>query len=230
MFVAIAVLAGTAGAAAGLPAGTYVTEGGWGTMILQPEAGDRQPFAIESVGANAHVCSVQGAVRNGLATVPTTSGDPACKVRFQPKGGGIEVSITDAQRTACQHFCGARAAFDGTYLALPAACERAAMDKRFKAAYRARQYAQAQAAIEPFVRDCARFTDWAALASLRNDLAITRFHLGDLAGCRKALEPLREYADASDDALKQKYPPTDADTAIDIAQATRFNWRKCAAR
>jgi hypothetical protein len=229
LFVTSMMLLAGGAAAAGLAAGTYVIEGGAGTLKLQAEAGGRQAFTIETVGGNAHVCTLDGVVRNGLAVVPT-SGRQACKVRFVPRSGGIEVTDASTDLSACREFCGARAGFAATYLPLPATCEQGAMEKRFQAAYRAKQYGQAHAVLDPFVRDCARFTDWSALARLRNDLAITRFHLGDLPGCRRALEPLREDIEASDDALRQKNLPTDADTAIAFAQAARFNWRKCAPR
>lgn len=222
-----AMLATVVASAADFPAGQYVTEGGWGTMVLKPGAGGKQDFSIESQGSNGHSCSIEGSISNGRAAVPTDPREPACKVGFVPRGAGIEVAVAAADAPACQYFCGMRAIFTGTYLPLPAACQPAPMEKRFQTAYRAKQYAQAHAVLDPFVRDCAKFTDWALLARFRNDLAITRYHLGDLAGCRAALAPISEFVKESDSALKEKYPPADAETALKIARASRFNWRQC---
>ncbi|MBA2674122.1 hypothetical protein [Ramlibacter sp.] len=80
------------------------------------------------------------------------------------------------------------------------------------------------------MRDCAKFIEPFALGALRNDLAITRFHLGDAAGCRAALAPLGEYLKTSDEEFKNTLPPAEADASAVLAQSTRFNWRKCAAR
>jgi hypothetical protein len=61
----------------------------------------------------------------------------------------------------------------------------------------------------------------------RNDLAVALYHLGDPAACRNVLEPLAKDAAKTDAAIREEQRPSDADSAVRLARATRTNLKLC---
>lgn len=224
ILLALAGIAPTA--AAPLAPGEYAPKGGDGTLTIQPAKGATQAYSLFSMGANGHTCDVDGTLRDGVPQ-PIESA-PGCKIAFSVDGSGIEVRHNAHED--CHRFCGMRAGFAGRYLRLPASCtsrEISAARKRFQVRYNKRDYAGARAALKPLFADCEAFLSYFELGGLRNDLAITQFHLGDKAGCLATLAPLKEEAQKSDDELLEQYPPFDGQNAVSVARAARTNLRKC---
>ena len=60
---------GVTGTASSLKPGEYVTEGAWGDLSLRPGNGNSLIFSIEATGGNMHVCSLDGEVNGGTATL-----------------------------------------------------------------------------------------------------------------------------------------------------------------
>ena len=58
-------------------------------------------------------------------------------------------------------------------------------------------------------------------------LALTQYHLGRLADCRKTLAPLAEDAARSDDDLQRDLFPNDFAETLPIVRATRHNLKLC---
>lgn len=211
-----------------LAAGEYVMEGGWGDLRLSAGKDGALKFAIETVGANAHTCALEGELRNGRAALAGVEENAPCVVVMKPTAAGIEVEGKPFE--ACQYYCGMRASFAGLYLAPPPACRAQAMAetrKTFKRLYDAKRFVEARAALEPLLGQCARLLHWIDAGRIRNDLAVTLHKLGDLAGCRALLEPLAADAGLSDAALRENYPPFDADAYLPIVRATRTNLKLC---
>ena len=52
-----------------LQTGDYVTERGWGTLVIKRGNGGALNFKLEAMGANAHSCGLRGEIRNGRATL-----------------------------------------------------------------------------------------------------------------------------------------------------------------
>src|SRR3954468_21666922 len=63
---------------------------------------------------------------------------------------------------------------------------------------------------------------------IRNDLAVTQYHLGRLSECQATLAPLAEDAAKTADELRRVFPPFDFGVYWPILQATRHNLRLCA--
>ena len=202
------------------PAGDYIYEGGAGSLRIKPNG----HFDISTIGANAHLCSLDGTIVRGKSKID----DTGCVVNFTLKGSSVEVSSNGSDD--CRQSCGARASFEGTYLKPSPACTDkavAASRKTFKRQYDAKDFAAAHATLAPVLGECSKTLDWITTGRVRNDLAITQFRLGDRAGCLKTLEPLAEDAARTDQGVKDAYPPADAEDILPVVRASRTNLKLC---
>jgi hypothetical protein len=202
--------------------GEYVLEGGNGTLTITRVA-KALSFKLEVIGANAHVCELEGTVTGDLGQVHSD----ACAVQLKVKGDAVEVAAKDAE--ACRSWCGARAWFGGRYLMPTPSCAAAqvkASRGAFKRHSAAHAFAEAKADLTPLLERCepvlSRFDLW----WIRNDLAITLHHLGDDAGCRSVLEPMTQLARTPDDELGGAEPAFE-DLYRKVAKATRANLKAC---
>jgi hypothetical protein len=208
--------------------GEYITEGGWGVLVVKPAPGG-PVFSLEAVGANFHICSVEGPIRNGVADLEG-DGSKRCVVRFRPQAGGVDVS---SNGEPCRTYCGARAGFEGMYLRPAPGCAPSEVRRTratFKQQFDRKAFAEARTLLEPVATRCAKTLQWADRSWIANDLALTAHRLGDHAACRRLLAPLDELAKSSDADIRGGYPPSDAEVALRIAQATRFNLKLCAGK
>lgn len=199
--------------------GTYVTEGGWGTLNIRNDGG----FALETLGANGHSCNLEGRIVRSRATL-----EQGCKVRFGLRGAVIQVGpepATEANRQACREYCGMRAHFDGDYVAEQAACrdgpvkaERAA----FLADYKGKRFPQATARLEKLLDTCGRFLWWMTEAEIRNDLGLAQHRAGRSGSCQATLKPLERLFDPG-----VGFPPVERDWADHVLPQIRHNIKLC---
>jgi hypothetical protein len=209
--------------------GEYITEDGWGVLTLSTSGGRTMHFSLDAVGANGHTCSLEGEIENLKARLDVDEEGKFCEVTFRPMAGGIDVSSPEME--LCRYFCGMRAGFEGEYLKPNPGCgtkERGATREQFQKLYDAKSYAKAAALLDPLLSRCSRTLDWLESAELRNDLAITQYHLGRLADCRKTLAPLMEEASKTEEELRENYPPSDFESYFPLAKATLHNAKLCA--
>jgi hypothetical protein len=201
--------------------GEYViSDGAWGTLQVQP----RGKFSIETVGANAHICGLDGVIADGKAKI----GKSACQLSFKAEGQDVRVATNGSD--ACRDFCGMRAWFEGVYRKPSPLCVRKSIDdakKKFKKSYVAKDYAGALAVINPVATQCKPFLHWVESAWVLNDLALTQFKLGDRAACLQTLKDLAPDAAKSDAEITGSYPPSDSEVYLPVVQATRTNLRLC---
>jgi hypothetical protein len=204
--------------------GEYViSDGAWGTLQVQP----RGKFRIETIGANGHICELDGVITNGKSKLEKS----ACQVSFKADGQNVNVATNESD--ACRDFCGMRAWFEGLYRKPPPLCVSKsirASRKKFKEEYVAKNYSAALATIEPVATQCKQFLFWTESGWILNDLALTQFKLGDRAGCIRTLQGLAPDAALSDEEIKGNYPPTDADMYLPVVRATRTNLKLCTKR
>lgn len=220
-----------AACAAPLAPGEYVSAGGAGTLVVKPQDGGAdgrgsQPFSIQSIGGNLHVCELEGGVRDGKAALDALG--QTCRIDFKREPGGIRV--TPEPGGACRVFCGARAGFEGLYYKPAPACTQAAMSRtrdEFLSFYKRKQYARARDKLAPLLAACAPLLYYTDDADIRNDLAVALYHLGEKAACRKVLERWRETGEMSDEEVKNTYPSGMVSSFLDIAGKTRTNLRLC---
>jgi hypothetical protein len=217
-----------------LSTGQYVTEGGWGNLTLK-QTGKKLHFSIETIGGNGHTCSLEGDISQQQATLEGGEAGKPCVIRFDKKGSGINVSSLDP--LICSGFCGLRAGFEGLYLKEIPACvskERAKTRQKFAQLYGKKAYAQAAAPLTALLQNCALTLDWIEEGQIRNDLAVTQYHLGQLSDCQKTLAPLQasvgktgEKLPATEQALQAILPPTDFEIYLPVAKATWHNLTLC---
>jgi hypothetical protein len=220
--------------------GQYIVDEGWGVLDVMPgknstatsgKGESRPTFRIESSGANAHSCSLEGEIDNGVATLEAFPPN-VCRVSFAPTPWGVSVQEVNPEKGNCRYFCGARATFDGDYRLTPPRCTTGAVRKTrdsFKKAYDMKKHAEAETLLAPVLARCERtFSRWES-ANVRNDLAINYFHLKNKSACLAVLAPLVAVAESKDAAILEEYAyaPSDAEGMVDVAKATRVNLKKC---
>lgn len=203
------------------PEGDYViNDGAWGVLSVEP----RGKFRLETTGANAHICGLDGVIVNGKSKIDNS----ACQLSFKAQGPDFQVTTNGSD--ACQDFCGARAWFEGLYRKPPPLCEFKNMEasrKKFKKEYQAKNYTIALAVLNPVATQCKPFLHWVDSAWVLNDLALTQFKLGDRAGCVQTLKDLAKDAAMSDEEVTGNYPPADSDMYLPAVRATRTNLKLC---
>lgn len=219
-WIAASVLAGTAAAQSAAPApGTYVYEGGAGTLEIRPDG----RFKIDTVGANFHTCNLEGRIAQGRGQVAQSS----CVLSFTPGKDGLTVGTNQSDQ--CQESCGMRATFVGDYIRPAPACMPTTVSttrKAFKRQYNAKQYAQAQDTLAPVLSQCEKTLSWLDEAWIRNDLALARLRAGDKVACRTTLSPIAEIASSGSDQWDGP-PPPDAEEWLRVVRATRTNLKLC---
>lgn len=216
----------THAAAAPLAAGEYVTEGAWGALNIKRPIAGSQVFALSTRTLDGHACTAHGSIVEARATLLIPGQPQPCVIDFAPGAAGVNVKAG----AACSALCDADVGMTGAYLRPEPACTRAAVRRArnvFLADYRRREYAQARARLQPVLERCARTLYYFDEANIRNDLAITYYHLGDRAACQRVLEPLRESAQSGDDRLRARLPQGTAQNYLRFVGHTRHNLALC---
>lgn len=212
--------------------GVYISDGGGGTLDIRVQtARARWPFRLTSVGGNGHICDLEGTIVNDRAMVEVGKDAEPCQVAFKAEQGAISVETSTPE--ACSNFCGARAYFVGTYSRPPPRCApkaRAEAQGRFDKLYRAKDYKGALAELTPILSACGNFLGLLESSQLRNDVAITQYHLGRFSDCGTTLAPVLEIAGDDEEELRDHLPPTDFDNFIPLARAAWYNAKLCAKR
>lgn len=222
----LAALAMSAALAGELLPGDYGMPGGSGLLAIRDTGGVRR-FVIDTVGANGHVCHLEGRLENARAL--PDGGDGACAIVLAGSGDRVEVR---AEGEGCRYYCGMRAGFAGSYVRMRSDCLPGARERRneaFRSAYRARRYDQALGLLERTERECGRFFGWAEQDAFANDKAITLYHLGRHAQCLDVLRGTRA-AVAHDEASLDEaimLPPSDRELYLPIARSTWHNLALC---
>lgn len=221
--IAPIAFAPTVYAADAVRAGNY--ENPNGNLFVSGSA-DSLKFKVDAFGANGHTCSLEGDIHDNQAKLDGEEG--MCVVTFDASVKGIDVHGTDP----CRFYCGMRARFDGMYFKPAAGCssdERSRTHDAFKSSYAKKDYAAARAQLEPVLSQCASLLSWLETASIRNDLAVTLYHLHDRTACLSTLDPLAADAAKSDAGIRENFPPTDADDYLPLVKAARTNLKLCKA-
>lgn len=207
--------------------GEYLIEGGGGYLDIKPSKVKHYPFHISTVGANFHTCELEGVIEDSRAVLEGLDEDTVCTVEFSPSHGSIKVS---GNYYECRGYCGLRAGFFGTYILPTAQCTQSGIEKsqqQFANLYRAKSYAKALSKLTPVLTECSETLHWIDSGNIRNDIAITQYHLGRLEECKKTLGPVLEDAYGNEDELRENLAPSDFDVFLPIAKAAWHNKKLC---
>jgi hypothetical protein len=211
--------------------GQYIRSGDSGTLKIRRGDAAKLIFEIESIGGNCHSCSVSGTISGKLGQADSwaaNGSDSNCRITFERHGA--ELQISSATPEECRAYCGARADFEGNYKSAPALCIRSSQQNirnKFLKLYRLRDYANAIKILEPLLSQCSEFVNWIEIDNIRNDLALAQFHSGNPEACLKTLAATRAASYASEENLKDEFPPCDFDNYVNVAKAAWYNKSLC---
>lgn len=211
----------------GFKPGEYILDGGSGNLTIKKN-NQKILFEITTVGGNFHTCGLSGEIKKHQARLEAM--DKECVVTFTQKGKDIDVSQSGEE---CRYYCGARAAFEGLYLEPAAGCDGKSYKKAradFKKRYDKKEYEDALKGLNALFKACNRTIDWIETGWVKNDIAITQYHLGDSAGCRATLKSFQAEAAQSDDEIRNNYPPSDGDAWLPALKAARHNLKLCSGK
>ena len=207
--------------------GEYIREGDSGVLTLSRPSDQTLGYSLEAMGPNGHMCGFEGTIQGNRGDIDlgtdTEQPGPPCVITFQRNAEGLDVSDNGAE--ACRMYCGMRAHFEGEYLTPGPGCTREegqAACAQFKRLYASKSSGEAAELLESQAVRCAKTVGVGPDCTL-NDLAITQYHLGRLADCRKTLEPLAADSARSDEELKSLYLPTDFEMILPAVRAARHN-------
>jgi hypothetical protein len=177
------------------PPGSYWI-GSMGSLQLeQADLQGKQKFSLSILGRNAHLCDLDGVVHRGRAIIPDDV-KPAeqCHIHFkQLADKSIQIETPNNANLACSNYCGAGVYFAGRYAIPPTACSDTELKRKtFLKLYQAKQYSAALQQLGPLLRDCKSWTDRMSEMAMRNDIAITYFHLKRPDECIRVLAPFTE--------------------------------------
>lgn len=216
--------------------GQYVRNGDTGTLTIRRGEQNKLTFEIESIGANCHSCSVSGVIRGNIGRADSWAadgGDSKCIISFSADRSKVVIEPTVQEE--CRAYCGARADFEGSYALPPAACTRAgrqAQRDRSLALYRSRRYSQAASTLQTLITQCGEVMNWIEIDQVRNDLALSQYHNGEISQCLETLNATLAAKFKDEEELKAGgphvyLPPCDFDNYIGAAKATWFNKALC---
>ena len=144
--------------------GEYVRGRDTGTLTVRRDEKNKFTFEIESLGGNCHSCNVSGVIRGAIGygdSWAADGSDSKCEISFSSDRSAVVVRPTSPEE--CRAYCGARAAFDGTYRIPPAGCTTAVRQvrrDRFLVSYRARHYPEAVNTLQSLLAQCGEFMGW----------------------------------------------------------------------
>ena len=209
-----------------LQAGEYITDKGWGRLLIK-EKGGALTFSLESTSGE-DMCALDGAIDASQGVAKGSSGDPDCKVKFASTPQGIDVSAATPKE--CKAFCGYNGDFEALYLRVKKGCSRDEVDRTrtaFKRLYDGKNYQAALTTLSPVVSNCLPTLEWEDEGAIRNDLAITQYKNGLYAQCLSTLDKYAVDAGKDDDAVVDGWTPALADRYLSIVRAARTNISLC---
>ncbi len=208
------------------PPGEYITDKGWGRLLIKQQSG-MLTFSLEST-TGEDVCELNGAIEGHTGIAKGNKGQSTCQVKFASTPQGIDVAA--ATPAECKTFCGYNGDFEAPYLQVKDGCGRDALDRTrttFKRLYDAKDYKAALATLSPVVPSCLPTLEWEDEGAIRNDLAITQYKNGLYAQCLSTLDTYAEDAAKDDDAAVEGWTPMLADRYLAIVRAARTNIGLC---
>ncbi|WP_233548971.1 hypothetical protein [Xanthomonas sp. CFBP 7698] len=209
-----------------LEPGQYITEAGWGQLLLTKEDGVLR-FSLESTTGQS-MCLLEGTIRGTQGSAEVETGTTGCKVQFSKTAEGVDV--TTPTPAECKAMCGYNGSFEAPYLRAKSGCDRAAIARTraaFQHRYDRKNYEEALFVLSPVLTQCGQTLEWGEKGDMRNDLALTQYKTARYAQCLKTLQDYAEDAALPDDAVTDRWPPVLADPYLAIVRAARTNIGLC---
>ncbi|WP_375576003.1 hypothetical protein [Paracidovorax oryzae] len=209
-----------------LQPGEYMTERGWGRLLIRSGTGE-MTFSLESTTGD-NLCSLDGTIDGGQGIARQDRGRSSCMVSFGTNAQGVDVKA--ATPAECRDFCGHNGSFAGRYMRVKEGCGRDEVDRTraaFQRLYDRRNFKAALATLSPVLESCSVTLDWEDEGAIRNDLAITQYRNGLHAQCLATLAKYAGDAAKDDDAAVDGWAPALAERYLEIVRAARTNIGLC---
>jgi hypothetical protein len=213
--------------------GEYIPDGGGGSLIISKTKNQQLHFEIQVIGSDSF-CEMKGEIQNHQSVTDKEYSD--CILEFTAKGKKIAVS-TEKTFEECSVPCGVHIGFQGLYSKVPAGCtskEFSTAYKQFDHFYATKAYGKAEKILEPLLKHCADTLYWLTVDRMRNDLAVTQYHLGQYKNCLQTLAPIKANMFPNggklpeiEEELRDALVPRDFYVFLPIAKATWHNWNLC---
>lgn len=211
-------------ASASLRPGKYIYEGGYGELTIKQELNGKLTFSIGTIFrfmVFMPVCGLDGQLEGNKSIITISDemegiNDGLCIVNFSYTSDGINVDSSN-----CDYFCGTNGSFDGLYLKPATGCkanEISRSRKKFKQLYDRKAFDKAYVVLSPVLKNCERVLEREDVGWIRNDIAITEYHIGHYSDCIETLSPLVKEEDFLYTKTKSYEP---------ILNATQFNMGLC---
>lgn len=205
--------------------GEYITEKGWGRLLLK-EQGDALMFSLETI-TGEDACDLNGAVRSEVGIATEDNGN-TCTIKFSGTSRGIDIAATTPAE--CKAFCGYNGNFEAPYLRVKSGCGRDDLDRTrdvFRRLYDGKAYKAALVTLSPVLANCLPTLEWEDEGAIRNDLAGAQYKSGLYAECLATLDKYAEDARKDDDEVVSEWSPVLADRHLEIVRAARTNISLC---
>ncbi|MCL1501547.1 hypothetical protein M3O57_20280 [Xanthomonas nasturtii] len=209
--------------------GTYVTEGGWGRLIIDaPKGQELSKFSLDTENVDSG-CTLSGQLdKSGHAVVYEGAEASQCSLVLKMEANGVAISTSTKEQ--CQAYCGSNGSFEGIYKRLSSSCATDAIEKArhdFKSFYDKKKYVEAKGVLAPIYQSCVPTMSLADEGALRNDYALTLYKLKDKPGCLSALSKYKQDAARTDDQISEGMAPAVVDEYLTVIHAARTNIALC---
>ncbi len=208
---------------------TYVTEGGWGRLIIEAPKGQGFPkFSLDTENVDSG-CALSGQLdKSGRGVVYEGAEPSQCSLAVKAEAGGVAISTSTKEQ--CRAYCGNNGSFEGSYKRVSSRCTADSIEKArhdFKPLYEQKKYADAKAALASVYQDCVTTMGLAEEGALRNDYALTLYKLKDKPGCLSVLSRYKQDAVRTDDQICDGMAPAVVDEYLTVIHAARTNIALC---
>ncbi|MCC8556324.1 hypothetical protein [Xanthomonas hortorum] len=209
--------------------GTYVTEGGWGRLVIEaPKSQGFPTFSLDTENVDSG-CTLSGQLDESGSGVVYEGATPSqCSLALKAEPGGVAVNTST--KAQCQVYCGSNGSFEGSYKRVSSSCAADAIEKArhdFKPLYDQKKYAEAKAALAPIYQNCVTTMGLAEEGALRNDYALTLYKLKDKSECLSVLSKYKQDTARTDDQISDGMAPAVVDDYLAVIHAARTNIALC---
>lgn len=202
----------------------YVTQGGWGELLLsETRKNDLLRFELHS-NSSGYECSMSGTTNKSLQSthVDPAPGTGHCQLTMHRTERGIELGTTTSE--ACAAYCGQNGAFKGLYLSLDPICAPSNVETTLEQAGNGKSDTEI---IRRMTDQCTETLPYSSVAALRLELAAAYDRKGDQANCLSTLSPYAADAARTDDEITQGMTGAAAEEITGIMEVVRKMMHRC---